>query len=267
MVKRRIFTRCIYLFLIGTLWACGKTSPEAPAGPPSPEANDTMAKNASSPSSPSQTAYVAAQGGLILRAGPDRDTEALHILPYGTAVKVGPAAGRDSLVVDQLRGAMVAATFEGKAGYLFTGYLVAVAPPPLEHTHRIERIAEYAADLRAQGLASTYTAPDDDAEWGLTLPVEDLQSAFLIGRVLFGIPGDYLFPVADKVVLSTPADPSKAAKQSPYDYVTQSFTRDYNANAALIGITYIDDNEVGGRKVRFRQEGTHWKLSQEDWSH
>ena len=227
-----------------------------------------MAAHVPSPTPSTQSAFVAAQGGLILRAGPDRSTAALATLPYGTQVSVQPAIGRDSLLVDQLRGTMVAATFEGQAGYLFSGYLVTVPPPPLQHSHRIERVSEYADALRKAGLPAQNTSHgDENSEWGITVPIEDLQSAFLIGRVLFGIPADYHFPDADKVVLATPEKPSEAVRNGHYDYVTQHFTRDYNANAALIGITYYDDNEVGGRKVRFRQEGSAWTITQEDWSH
>jgi hypothetical protein len=227
-----------------------------------------MAAQVPSPTPRTQTAFVAAQGGLILRAGPDRSTAALATLPYGTEVSVQPAIGRDSLLVDQLRGTMLAATHAGKSGYLFSGYLVAVPPPPLEHDHRIERVSDYADALRKEGLSAQNTSHgDENNEWGITVPVEDLQSAFLIGRVLFSIPADYFFPNADKVVLSTPEKPSKAVLAGHFDYVTQHFTRDYNANATLIGITYYDDNEVGGRKVRFRQEGSACTITQEDWSH
>jgi hypothetical protein len=217
---------------------------------------------------PTQVAYVAARAGLVLRQAADRTSQAITTLPYGTEVELHVGVKRDSFFVDQLRGAMAPAKALGQSGFLFTGYLVTVPPPPLVHTHRIERVEEYAAILQEAGHAPRYVAPDEEGRpWGLTVPVQDLQSAFLVGRVLFGIPQDYPFPAADRVELSAANHPSPAVQAGPFQYVTQSYTRDYNANAQLIGITFTDDNEVGGRKVVFREEARGWRIQQEDWAH
>ena len=257
----------IVVLLGGMLGACGEAASGTSSQPSSSPETDTITRSPAR-STPTQVAYVAARAGLVLRQAADRTSPAIMTLPYGTQVALSVGVERDSSYVDQLRGVMAPATAQGKSGFLFTGYLVSVPPPPLTHPHRIRRVAEYAATLQDSGHAQRFVDPNGQGRpWGLTLPVHDLQSAFLIGRVLFGIPQDYHFPAADRVALSSANHPSPAVAAGPFEHVAQAYTRDYTADGQLIGITFIDDNEVGGRKVVFREEAWGWRIQQEDWAH
>lgn len=200
------------------------------------------------PQKKAKTMYVIAKSGLRLRKGPSLDAESVAKLSYGESVTTGAEAPGEAAVVEGIRGMMIHVRAGEQSGYAFSGFLSSLPVPVYEDgMGKKKHEKAYFETLQDRNYAVSSTETGNTLTF--RLPAASLQEAFLIARELFFIPAEYHFPQAGKTTLSTPENPSKAAKEGPYDYVTQYFVLKTDDAGAPYKLTYHDDSEVGGREI------------------
>lgn len=199
--------------------------------------------------------YVLAPSGLNLRSGPGLQSAIIRKIPYGEPVTPEGQKEGDFLVVDNIKGQMLSVSHKGQAGYLFSGYLSPVPVPDIRIEYRDSILLAYARSLKKAGIDCQLEITEGDASLhcSLVLPLESYETAFLIGKLLFFIPEEYHFPTQDQEIKSTPEHPSKAAQQSPYDYIEHYFKITRAAGGQIESLAYYNRHEVSNQAVTIRK--------------
>lgn len=215
------------------------------------------------------TRYVLAPSGLNLRRSADPKSEILATLPFGASVFLADGTPGEEFSVDHLPGRMVPALKDTTEGYLFDGYLSHLAPPkPFREGNKWDYLRQFAEDHSDEGVVLHLEQDEFSARQGsLFLPNASMASAFLLGKILFFIPGEYLYPLEQHVTLSTQDAPSKAAQESPYSHVEQFFTWETDPDTEADMLAYYDESEVGGRKITWKPGPEGITIHLESWTH
>ena len=119
------------LFLLIFLTNCGKKSEETPSPATGSETKKTenTAPVSTSESESDKNAYVSEKSGLILRSAASKDSEKLDLIPFGTNIAVeGFQMGMGSEEIQNRLGDWLETKYNGKTGYVFSGFLSAYDP-------------------------------------------------------------------------------------------------------------------------------------------
>lgn len=139
--------------------------------------------------------FVLAPSGLNLRESADPASKKIKTLPYGTKVVLLTASASNDLKIDNIPGGMAKVSANGVTGYIFDGYLSGFPAPTPEMS--VEKYVELARkELQAVHFESHNYDYDGyyRQEDGVTLLKGDWPEAFLIGKMLGGIPDKINFP-------------------------------------------------------------------------
>lgn len=216
--------------------------------------------------------YITAPSGLNLRATEDGKSEVLTKIPYGgQATLLSEGKQASNFKVEGMEGNMSYLAYEGQKGYAFSGFLATLPPPKGEPGDKYQYIRDYVSFLQEEGFkAKLEENGTEESTLKITLPDLGLNGCFMITKKLFYIPGEYALPAPGATITySTPKNPSRAAQEGPYDYVTQTMTHGSREGLGSVLITYKDDSEVGGRKITIEPEktGTGMVINLQTWSH
>jgi hypothetical protein len=271
-MEYKIRSKLVIVCLVGLLGACGQQATPTPEAPAPHVEMKSMPQDPVAPFKVPSKRYVAAVNGLHLRSEGRADAEIIATLPYGTPLEAHPNKSGDMLIVDHLRGAMWWVELDGQQGYAFSGFLSALPMPvrPGGNVNRWEAAKQYVDSLKQLGLSATFSLEDNNdggKDATLRIPASNIHEAFLIAKASFSIPEDYHFPLEKKVTLSTPANPSKAAKASPYSDCTHSFSVVYASPDSVEEVIYHDDNEVGGKSISIKRQAGDWRIYYHGWAH
>lgn len=130
-----------------------------------------------------KTFTVLAPSGLNLRAGADANATKIVTVPYGETVTLMAAAATNDMTVDGLSGGMAKVDYQGKSGYMFSGYL-----SPISVATEDEDLEQFLARVRGEGQEVYYEEIKRDydgyyqSEYNYTFPHLSWQEAFLLAR-------------------------------------------------------------------------------------
>ena len=204
--------------------------------------------------------YITAPNGLNLRKKEQADSDKLGKISFGDKVDIITPAKSKSVEVDQIKGGMAKVDFDGVIGYAFEGYLSQFPPPPANSSAEA-----YVEKIRTSGKDAIYEEWRKD--WGgyiqyeeaITIQVADWAEAFLIAKMLFGIPSKLSFPNDTKigeVIIPNPephenawTDEMKVVRN--IDGTLQEITYSYRGEASgkHVSITYPKDENDRGLRI------------------
>ncbi|MEM7106526.1 MAG: SH3 domain-containing protein [Bacteroidota bacterium] len=144
--------------------------------------------------------YVFAYRGLNMRETADPRSTILQVVPFGAKVEITEHPSRRDMFVDGYAGGMARVTVDGQEGYMFDGYLCRFPTPEKEMVPK-----DYVEHIKKAGSIAIYHHERlDDGGYiqnteGVIVPTNSFDEAFLMAKVLFGIPdGLYLPPPSKK---------------------------------------------------------------------
>jgi len=198
--------------------------------------------------------YILAPSGLNLRVSHHQNSKVVLRVNYGEVVNVTGKQQGDNFKVDNIEGGMIPVTYKSDVGYLFSGYLSSI-PVPKANNDRFKGLEAYDQLLTSKEIPHQFKLEErNEGKYStFVLPVSNYQMAYLISKQLFYIPEDYDYPTNDKEVKSTPENPSKAAQEGPYDYVTHRFEITRSPDQKMESFKYINQTEVGSQVIAIKQ--------------
>lgn len=137
----------------------------------------------------SKTFYINAPSGLSLREGITLRSKKKLTLPYGAQVTQLSAPAHTTMTIDGITGDMVEVDYQGATGFVFNGYLTALAPPL-----KNESIKAYAKRVSTANYPIKVTEKQDEkgAPFGMTttvsVPAKTWNEAYTIAQKLFELP-------------------------------------------------------------------------------
>ncbi|WP_452225516.1 hypothetical protein [Lacinutrix chionoecetis] len=139
--------------------------------------------------------YVLAPNGLSLRKSDILSSEKLLTIPFGAKLKQTAPIYTVDLAVENIEGSMMQVLYEGKTGYVFSGFLSAF--PPLEKEEKNE---DYITRLKAVNPNAVFESKDTPQDFHqgtvetLTLPATQWHEAFYLAKANYNIPKSFNFP-------------------------------------------------------------------------
>jgi hypothetical protein len=215
-------------------------------------------------SKPEGRYFITAPNGLNLRKKSKADADKMGTISFGDKVDLLTPAKSETIVVDNVKGGMAKVDFDGVIGYAFEGYLSQFPPPRPNSSPEA-----YVEKIRNNGKEAIYEEYRKD--WGgyiqyeeaITIQVADWAEAFLIAKLLFGIPQKLLFPNDTKigeVIIPNPSphenawtDEMKVVRNIDGTLKEIRYSYRGEASGKHISISYPKDENDRGLRISSRQ--------------
>lgn len=197
--------------------------------------------------------YVLAPSGLNMRATSNPSSAKIQTVPVGAEVEWLEAPASKDMEIDGLDGGMAKVKYQGKVGYMFSGYLSKYpAPKPYMGTEK------YVEKLRLLTLSYTYEECRVDHDGHISVDETfyiseiDWQTAYLVAWRLYEFPKSLRFPG-----LHGPAGKTKTIPNpKPHEYAwSDEMTVKWNGAGSLEEISYYYRGEGSGVSVQITVDG------------
>ncbi|MEO1436862.1 MAG: SH3 domain-containing protein [Bacteroidota bacterium] len=197
--------------------------------------------------------FIYAPSGLNLRNGPSTSDEKIETISYGSEIELLDCPGKAILTIDGLKGKMCKVRYDGKEGFIFTGYLSRFPAPKPELD-----VKGFIQLMQNKGLQPEYKKErfDDggyiqDTE-GFQLPIDDWQEAFLIAKIYFGIPDKISYPSDQPGTQVVVENPDK----NEYIWNDELVVNRQEDGKTIKEIFYYYRGEGGGRTISIEKSET-----------
>lgn len=140
-------------------------------------------------STPKAFFYVNALSGLSLRAGTNLKSKKILTLPYGAQIEQISTPSHTEMTIDGVTGEMVEVNYQGATGFVFNGYLTALAPPQAQ-----ESLEDYTKRISTpiNKIEIVKTADSKGEASGMktqvVLPAKNWNEMYRISKRLFHLP-------------------------------------------------------------------------------
>ena len=127
--------------------------------------------------------------GLSLRKGTNLYSEKLLVLPYGAQVDYLYTPENSTMTVGRRSGAMIAVSYQGAKGFVFSGYTSTIAPPRED-----ESVTDYAKRISKPDFVVSASekphpkGPNFGKTVTLTMPITSWETTLPIAQKLFDLP-------------------------------------------------------------------------------
>ncbi len=178
--------------------------------------------------------YVNASSGLSLRSGTNLKSKKILVLPYGAQVTYLGTPQHTAMTLDNISGEMVEVSYQGATGFVFNGYLTALAPPQPN-----EGVKEYAKRISTKDhIVNVNTKPHKEGkQYGMTttieLPSTTWEETYKITQRLFNLPKDI------KPDFNTKRTVTVLNKAKRERTLTDELTVNVGDNGVIDNLTYV----------------------------
>ncbi|RMB63257.1 hypothetical protein EAX61_02355 [Dokdonia sinensis] len=204
-------------------------SQEASTKKPSNPDKALYAANGSTLEKPeSKVFYINAPSGLSLREGITLRSTKKLTLPYGAQVTQLSAPAHTTMTIDGITGDMVEVDYQGATGFVFNGYLTALAPPL-----KNESLKAYAQRVSTVEYPITVAQKQNEkgAAYGMTttvsVPAKSWNEAYTIAQHLFELPKSLKLDL-NKTAIPSKLENTDKRRKTVIDEVTISRGNDNN---------------------------------------
>ncbi len=139
--------------------------------------------------------YILAPNGLSLRKSDDLKSEKILTIPFGAKVKQMDVLYTADFSVENIQGSMMEVLYDGKEGYVFSGYLSRF--PVL---NKGEETKDYIVKLKSIDPEVLFEEKDTDPDFHegtvetITLPATEWHEVFYLAKAMYAVPNSLNFP-------------------------------------------------------------------------